>query len=153
MLSRREASNITQIPGLSGGKLIGWAEVSNSIDPKSQTRSSSETSYLKLAFDTTPLTVYQQTLAERILFNGTRARAVDVKAFGQHFTLSARQEIIVSAGVFRTPQLLIVSGVGPKSALDGLRIPVISHLAGVGQGLWDQPLVGSPTFSSDSHLY
>lgn len=135
-----EASNISQIAGLNGGKLIGWAEATLSIDPKSGTRSSSETSFLQQALSTTPLTVYSQTLAERILFDGTTAKAVAVKAFGQQFTLSARQEIIISAGVFRSPQLLMVSGVGPKRTLDELDIPVVADLAGVGQGMWDQPL-------------
>jgi choline dehydrogenase len=137
-----KASNFTQIAGMNGGQLIGWAEDSLSIDPRSETRSSSETSFLQQALDTTSLTVYSNTLAEQILFNETTASGVVVKAFGQRFTLSAKQEIIVSTGVFRTPQLLMVSGIGPKSTLESLGIPVVSDLAGVGQGLWDQPLFG-----------
>ena len=54
-------------------------------------------------------------------------------------TLKANKEVIVSAGAFQSPQLLMVSGVGPSSTLQQYGIKVVSDLAGVGQNMWDHP--------------
>ncbi|KAL8632168.1 hypothetical protein Q9189_002078 [Teloschistes chrysophthalmus] len=51
-------------------------------------------------------------------------------------------QVVVAAGVFKTPQLLMVSGIGPPKTLRRFGIPVISALNGVGQNLWDQPFFG-----------
>ncbi|KAL8967475.1 MAG: hypothetical protein Q9183_002901 [Haloplaca sp. 2 TL-2023] len=53
--------------------------------------------------------------------------------------LTARREVILSAGVFRSPQLLMLSGVGPHRQLEAQGIPVLKDLPGVGQNMWDQP--------------
>jgi len=87
----------------------------------------------------TNLKVYTHTLAKRILFapNSTNATGVEVVsgAWGKSkkYTLSARREIILSAGAFHSPQLLMVSGVGPKETLDMFNISVIANRPGVGQ--------------------
>lgn len=57
--------------------------------------------------------------------------------------LNARKEIIISAGAFQSPQLLMVSGIGPREMLQGLGIPVLKDLAGVGQNLHDQAYFGA----------
>lgn len=109
-----------------------------SEDPTYQTRSSSETSYLKLALERTSLTVYTHALVNRIMFDDTKtARGVLVDVAGMKFMLNATKEVIVSAGAFQSPQLLMVSGIGPASTLKDLDIPVISNLSGVGQNMWD----------------
>ncbi|MCJ1458167.1 hypothetical protein MMC28_008538 [Mycoblastus sanguinarius] len=62
---------------------------------------------------------------------------------GQSFTnaiIAATKEVILAAGAFRSPQLLMVSGIGPSATLEQLDIPIISKSEGVGQGVWDQPL-------------
>lgn len=85
--------------GSISGKLIGYAYTANSIDRETQTRSSSETSFLRYALEkTTNLNVYKSTLAKKVLFNGTRATGVVVDTAGVQYVLSAAKEVIVSAG-------------------------------------------------------
>jgi len=54
----------------------------------------------------------------------------------------ARKEVIVSGGTFNSPQLLMLSGIGPKADLQNLSIPVIVDLPGVGTNLQDNAEVG-----------
>lgn len=81
-------------------------------------------------------------MAQKIVFDGSKtARAVNVKANGVSFTLFANKEVILSAGAFQSPQLLMVSGVGPADVLQQHNIPVVANLPGVGQNLQDNPAV------------
>lgn len=140
--------NITD--GLNGGSLMGSAYATLTIDPRNAYRSSSEASFLQAALQngTAPV-VYKNSFAQRLLFNGTTASGVMVTTAGPYgipainYTLSARKEVIVSAGVFQSPQLLMVSGVGPKALLSQFDIPVVSDLPGVGQNMWDHILWGT----------
>lgn len=89
-----------QIAGVNSGELIGFAEITASLDPGAEIRSSSETSFLQQAMATTSIQVYQSTLANRILFDGGKtATGVEVTTAGVTYLLSARKEVIVSAGV------------------------------------------------------
>ncbi|KAL8974484.1 MAG: hypothetical protein Q9197_001274 [Variospora fuerteventurae] len=129
---------LENIAGLNSGSLLGFSEFTLTVDPKAAIRSSSETSFLQEAFATSTLQVYQKSVAKRILFNDSKvAQGVIVETAGAQYELSARKEVIVSAGVFRTPQMLMVSGVGPSATLRRLNIPIISALEGVGQGMQD----------------
>ena len=86
--------------GQSSGQLIGYSQAPFTIDPRTETRESSETSFLKDAIEKTPLQVYQQTLATNILFDGKkRAIGVNVSTAGVPYVLRARKEVILSAGV------------------------------------------------------
>ena len=130
--------------GFNSGKLIGTMWVSHTISPQKQHRSSSQTSFLDQAIRTTSLIVYTKTLAKRILFDAQkRAYAVEVDTAGLSYTLSARKEIILSAGAFQSPQLLMVSGIGPPETLRQYNISVVAGLRGVGQNMWDHILFGS----------
>ncbi|ESZ93964.1 hypothetical protein SBOR_5667 [Sclerotinia borealis F-4128] len=121
------------------GILSGFAAwIPSTISPSDATRSSSQTSFLTQSIEYPNLVVYTQTKATRILFNGTVASGVSVSTQGVNFTLSAKKEVILSAGVFHSPQLLMLSGIGPNETLSQYNISVISDLSGVGQNLWDQ---------------
>lgn len=76
---------------------------------------------------------------QRILFEGKRAVGVEFKQGNEVRTLRARKEILLSAGAFQSPQILMLSGVGDAKALGQHGIPVIHHLPGVGQNLQDHP--------------
>lgn len=76
---------------------------------------------------------------ERILFEGKRAVGVSYTQGGQQHIIRANKEVILSAGAFNSPQLLMVSGVGPAVELQKFGIPVIHDLPGVGQNLQDHP--------------
>ncbi|KAL8670951.1 MAG: hypothetical protein Q9168_004534 [Polycauliona sp. 1 TL-2023] len=148
------------INGFQSGKLLGSAYVLATIDSTTGTRSSSESSFLNETTSRTTLKVYKNTLAKRILFSGNTARGVLVGSSGgvlngtSDYVLSARKEVIVSAGAFRSPQLLMVSGVGPRKMLKDLGIPLIKDLPGVGKNMWDHVFfaitfrVNVPTSSS-----
>ncbi|KAF2237533.1 GMC oxidoreductase [Viridothelium virens] len=133
------------IDGLNSGKLMGYADATLTIDPKDGTRSSSHTSFLAEVLNSPRinLQVYHNTFATKILFdNDKKATNVKVSTAGSEYVLSARKEVILSAGAFKSPQLLMLSGIGPAATLHEFGIPVISDLPGVGQNMWDQPLFG-----------
>ena len=91
---------LKNIAGLNSGQLLGFSEFTITVDPSSGTRSSSETSFLQEAISSTTLLIYQQTLATKILFDTDRvATGVNVETAGRKYTLSAKREVILAAGV------------------------------------------------------
>ncbi|KAK4547098.1 hypothetical protein LTR36_001319 [Oleoguttula mirabilis] len=133
----------TSAKGFENGSLNGVSWVPATVDPVNGHRSSSQTSFLDYAMHSTSIKVYSQALARQITFTSNRtANGVHVQSGNTNFTLTATKEVILSAGAFQSPQLLMVSGIGPKETLEQYDIPVIADLAGVGQNLWDQPLYG-----------
>ena len=135
---------LQSIAGFNSGNLIGFANAAYTIDPATETRSSSETAFLRDAIEhQAPFTVYVETMAKKILLDGSKkANGVVVNTAGFTYTLSATKEVIVAAGVFKTPQLLMVSGIGPSATLLKYGIPVVSALGGVGQNIVDHPYYG-----------
>ena len=85
------------------------------------------------------LTVETNTQVQRILFEGTRAVGVEMLQRGRLHVLRAQREVILAAGAFQTPQLLMLSGVGPQAELQRHGIEVLLDLPGVGQNLQDHP--------------
>ncbi len=83
------------------------------------------------------LTVWSHTLVERITFDGLRATGVRCIQNGVRWTPKARREVIVAGGAINSPQLLMLSGVGPAAALRGHGIPVVADRPGVGANLTD----------------
>jgi choline dehydrogenase-like flavoprotein len=75
--------------------------------------------------------------ATRVVFEGKRAVGVEYRVKGQLKTVSARHEVIVSAGAFGSPQLLQLSGVGRREDIEPHGIPMVHELEGVGQNLQD----------------
>jgi choline dehydrogenase len=73
----------------------------------------------------------------RILFERGRATGVEIAAPGGCRVIRAASEVILCAGVVRSPQVLMLSGVGPADALRGLGIPVVADRPGVGENLQD----------------
>ncbi len=74
--------------------------------------------------------------ATRILFEGTRAVGIEFDQGGVRRVLRAKREVLLAAGALQSPQLLMVSGIGPGPSLQGLGIPVIADLP-VGLNLQD----------------
>ena len=91
---------LKDIPGFNTGELIGYAEFATTTEPTAETRSSSETSFLQESLISSSLLLYHQTLVERILFdNNKTATGIKVSTAGVPYVLTARKEIILSAGV------------------------------------------------------
>jgi choline dehydrogenase len=83
------------------------------------------------------LTVRTGALAARILFDGTRATGVEYAAGRRRETALTRREVLLAGGAINSPQLLLMSGIGPAAHLETLNIPIVSNLAGVGGNLQD----------------
>src|SRR5205085_10269897 len=83
------------------------------------------------------LTVVTGALTEKILFEGRRAGGVTFRRHGELCTARAAREVILCGGAVNSPQLLMLSGIGPQEHLAGFGIPVVHHLPGVGQSLQD----------------
>ena len=100
-------------------------------------RCSTAVGYLKPATQRRNLRVVTGALAERIIFDGRRAVGVAFRQDGFAVTARARREVILCGGAINSPQLLLLSGVGPQQHLTDLGIPVMHHLPGVGQAMQD----------------
>ncbi len=83
------------------------------------------------------LAVLTDAHATRVLFEGNRATGVEIRRGGGRQVLRARREVILSAGAFQSPQLLMLSGIGPAATLRSLGIPVLRDCPAVGQNLQD----------------
>ncbi|GJH38924.1 GMC family oxidoreductase N-terminal domain-containing protein [Paraburkholderia hospita] len=73
----------------------------------------------------------------RVVFDGKRAKGVEVVRNGVTETIEARAEVVLSAGTFNSPQLLMCSGIGPADHLRALGIPVLHDAPEVGRNLTD----------------
>jgi choline dehydrogenase len=100
-------------------------------------RCSTAVGYLRPAMQRANLTVVTSALTERILFEGRRAVGVTFRRDGTLCTARAAREVILCGGAVNSPQLLMLSGIGPQEHLAGFGIPVAHHLPGVGQSLQD----------------
>ena len=87
------------------------------------------------------LTVITGALVTRLLFEGTRAVGVEYLHEGMLNQARVNSEVILSAGAFDSPKLLMLSGIGDAASLQALGIPVVVDLPGVGQNLQDHLLV------------
>ena len=101
-------------------------------------RMSNAINYLNMARHRLNLTVRGSVTARRILFEGNRAVGIEAESGGEVFTVEG-DEIIVSSGAIASPQLLMLSGIGPAEHLRSFGIEVVLDLPGVGQNLRDHP--------------
>ncbi|KAI0139590.1 GMC oxidoreductase [Hypoxylon sp. NC0597] len=132
------AIGLSQVESFINGDLLGHSWQMTTITQSNGFRSSSQAGYLRPILGRPNLTVMNGTFAEHIIFNSKKeATGVQVTARGKTSTIAAKKEVILSAGVFQSPQLLMVSGVGPKAQLQKFNIPVVVDLPGVGQGMID----------------
>ncbi|HEV2302963.1 MAG TPA: GMC family oxidoreductase N-terminal domain-containing protein, partial [Stellaceae bacterium] len=100
-------------------------------------RCSTAVGYLRPAMTRPNLQVLTHALTEKILFEGRRAVGVAFRRGGESAVARARREVILSAGAIGSPQILMLSGVGPEAHLRALGIDMVAALPGVGQGLQD----------------
>ena len=103
-------------------------------------RMSTALTYLRIARNRLNLTVRPEVLVHRILFEGSRATGVVAESGGEAFTVEA-DRIILSGGAINSPQILMLSGVGPADHLADVGISVVADTPGVGQNLRDHPAI------------
>ena len=87
------------------------------------------------------LQVETRALARRVRIENGRAVGVDYLQGGREFTAMAAREVILAGGVYASPQLLMLSGVGPAAALNSLGIRPLNDLPGVGKNLIEHPFM------------
>ena len=103
-------------------------------------RMSTSLAYLEACRHRLNLTVRGDVLTQRIRFDGKRATGVEVESNGESFVVEGG-EIIVSSGAIGSPQLLLMSGVGPGAELRPLGIEPVHELPGVGRSMKNHPSV------------
>jgi choline dehydrogenase-like flavoprotein len=107
------------------------------VTHKNGERCSAAKAYLGPAMGRPNLAVLTGSHVLRIVLDGTRAVGVELLRGGQRVTLRARREVLVAAGALQSPQLLMLSGIGPANELQRHGIPVSHALPGVGRNLHD----------------
>jgi choline dehydrogenase len=97
--------------------------------------------YLKPVRSRRNLTVTTGALAAKVELTGERATGVTFRQSGREHTVTARREVVLCGGAINSPQLLMLSGIGPASHLGEIGIDARVDLAGVGANLQDHPVV------------
>jgi choline dehydrogenase-like flavoprotein len=104
-------------------------------------RCSAAAAYLRPVEERENLTIRVGALVTRVVVEGGRAVGVEAVVDGGPQILRASREVIVSGGAYNSPQLLMLSGIGPREHLEALGIDVLADLP-VGDNLQDHPSVG-----------
>ncbi len=107
---------------------------------KSGRRQSAAVAYLETARTRVNLTIIDEAQAAALILDGLKARGVRYRKDGQEHTATA-DRVVLSAGVYHSPQILMLSGIGPRAELARLGIPVVHALEGIGENYQDHPMV------------
>lgn len=118
----------------------GFARGEATIDWRGR-RVSSATAYLRPAHGRRNLTVRTGVLVHRVQLTDRVATGVEYEIGGTRRSVLARREVILSAGTYNSPHLLMLSGVGPGEQLAAHGIPLVVDRAGVGRNLSEHPNV------------
>lgn len=110
------------------------------LNQRDGVRWSSSRAFLHPVMHRPNLTVFTDTLVERIRLQGRRATGVTIRQHGQPRELDAGSEVIVCAGTVNSPQLLMLSGIG-QASITQQGVKLQHELAGVGANLQDHPTV------------
>jgi choline dehydrogenase-like flavoprotein len=116
-------------------------------------RVSTASAYLEPALKRRNLEVLSLTRVRRVLLDGKRAVGVETQAEGAIKRLRARKEVIVCAGTFHSPHLLLHSGIGDERDLQSWGVTPLHHLRAVGRHLRDHPAAPIAMETSDSTSY
>ena len=103
-------------------------------------RWSTNVGYLSMSRHRLNLTIRANCTTHRVIVEDGRATGVEVESGGEKFVVEGDQ-IVLSTGAIASPQILLLSGVGPAAHLREVGVPVVHDLPGVGQNLRDHPVV------------
>jgi choline dehydrogenase len=115
-------------------------------------RCSAASAYLHPARERANLKIFTDTRVLQLLLEGRRATGVSIHRYGQTDTLFVEREIILAAGAYGSPQILMLSGIGPADELSTFGIPVIVDLP-VGTNLQDHPLLPMSYLTDERSLF
>ncbi|QSS59059.1 choline dehydrogenase [Histoplasma capsulatum] len=126
------------------GNAVGQFWAPATIDAKTMTRSSSLTAYYDKASWRPNLKMLTEHKVTQLTFKGASTTVSGVKAINRktnkEVTFHARKEVILAAGSLHTPQILQLSGIGPKCVVEAAGIKSRVDLPGVGSNLQDHPV-------------
>jgi choline dehydrogenase len=107
------------------------------VTQKNGSRWSAASAYLHPAAARTNLTIVTKAQATRVLIENGRAVGVEYARRRSRYTARAEREVLLAGGAINSPQLLLLSGVGPAGHLREVGVPVVLDLPGVGKNLQD----------------
>ncbi len=137
---------IPYTPDFNSGNPSGVGFMQHTIDGQTRQRCSVVDAFINPLRHDTRLTLVTGAQVEEVLFDGTCASGVRYRQDGQPQQARASREVILAAGAYQTPKLLMLSGIGPQEQLKQHGIAVRHALPGVGKNLQDHyevPVVAS----------
>jgi choline dehydrogenase len=117
---------------------FGWCDLSI-VNGR---RQSAADAYLTPILSRPGLDVVTDALVHRVLMDGDRCSGVEYHLGAETFVAECAGEVVLAAGTLGTPQLLMLSGIGPADHLHDHGIEVVADLPGVGANLFDHPMCG-----------
>ena len=134
------AAGFAPTEDFSGSRQEGFSRCEVTVDARGR-RASTARAYLRPALGRPNLTVHDHSHATRVLFEGKRAKGVAYQRRGAASMAFARKEVILCGGAYNSPQMLMLSGIGPADALTGHGIEVLVDAPAVGTNLAEHPIV------------
>jgi choline dehydrogenase len=139
-------TGIPNILDYNDGEQLGSHHLQFTI--KDNRRHSAADAFLKPVMHRKNLTVVTHCLVEKILIREGVAKGVVTRVKGVERIFSCSGEVILSAGAFQSPQIMMLSGIGDREELARVGIPLVHHLPGVGKNLQDHVWSGATGLSS-----
>jgi choline dehydrogenase len=130
-----EEQGIPQNPDYNGAEQEGCFMYQRTV--KNGERCSSAKAFLTPNLSRPNLTVITHALTEKVLFEDNKAVGVRYKKDKKSIEIRCNKEVVLSSGAFGSPQILMLSGVGPAEHLAEKNVPLVHDLPGVGQNLQD----------------
>jgi choline dehydrogenase-like flavoprotein len=115
-------------------------------------RCSAASAYLRPAHERANLHIFTDALVLRLLMQGRRATGVMTRRCGQEEILRTEGEVILAAGAYGSPQVLMLSGIGPTDELAAFGLPAVVDLP-VGSNLQDHPLLPICYLTDEKSLF
>ncbi len=132
-----QALGIPYTPDFNTGNPFGVGFMQHTIDWQTRKRCSVVDAFINPLRQDPRLVIETQARVQELLFEGNVVKGVRYSRNGDIHRAEATKEIILAAGAYQTPKLLMLSGIGPKEHLAEHRITLRQHLPGVGQNLQD----------------
>ena len=148
LLAAAEELQLGRTPDFNGAEQDGFGYWE--VTQRNGERLSTSRAFLEPAASRPNLTVITGALTRRVLIEAGRATGVEISRDGQVETLGATREVIVAGGAINSPQILMLSGIGPAEQLRRHGVEVVCDLPGVGENLQDHQDV-LMCFSSAHH--
>lgn len=135
-----EEAGYQKAPDYNGASQEGFARLQvNAVNGR---RQSAAVAYLRPAMQRSNVNVQVRAHVNRVLIENGRAIGIEYSQDGKIHTVRAEKEVILSGGAINSPQVLMLSGVGPRDHLSEMGIEMVHEMPGVGADLQDHPAVG-----------